>query len=106
MRTGFPEQFVSISRLRNAALSRREKSRIMAGCRKSLKFEDASANLRRLFGSRGSGSRQGALFAEETVEPRASDEVLGILAAYRKAKEKGGGGEENGGPSSKGRGQW
>ena len=58
----------------------------MASCHKSLKFEDASANKRRLFGSRGSGIRQDALFAKETAGPRESDEDLGISATYSKTK--------------------
>ena len=41
---------------------------------------------------RGSGSRQDALFTEETLEPRGSDEDLGVLAPYRKAVNRGRGG--------------
>ena len=51
----------------------------------------AKANMRRFFGSRGSGCRQDALLTEETVEPRGSDEELDALAAYRRAKKQGAG---------------
>ena len=98
MGAGSPEQFVSILRMDNAAFSRDETSLEMASCHKSLKFADASANLRGLYGSRGSGSRQDALFTEETVEPRPSDEDSDILAAYRKADKKGVGEKEKEGP--------
>ena len=57
MGAGFPDQFVSILRVNNDALSYRQKSLAIASCHKSLKFEDASANLRGLFGPRGNGSR-------------------------------------------------
>ena len=74
---GFPERFVSLLRMDDAALSRHEKSSIMASCRKNLRF-----------GSRGSGSRQDALHTEEAVEPHVSNEDLDVPAAYRKAKRK------------------
>ena len=88
---GFPEQFAPILRMRNAELSRYGKPLFLASCREGLKFEDASANMRRLFGSRGGGSRQDALSTAEAVEPRASDEDLDASAAYRKAKKLGAG---------------
>ena len=100
-----PGQFASILRLDNAAPPRHEKSLVRASCHKSLKFEDASANMQRLFGSRGSGRRQDDLLTEEAVEPRVSDEDLDVLAAYGKAKKPRGGGEVNGWPTKKGRGQ-
>ena len=51
--------------------------------------------MRRLFGSRGSGSRQDALLTEEAVGPRVSDKDLDILAARRVGGgEKGGSAEE------------
>ena len=61
MGAGAPEQFASILRVDNTALSRQEKSLVLASCHKSLRFDDASASMRRLFGSRGSGGRQDAL---------------------------------------------
>ena len=104
MEAGFQEQFAPILRTDNAALSRYEKSLVMAGCRRSLRLEDASANMRRLSGSRGSGRRRDALLAEKAVEPNESDAELDISAENRKAK-KTRGGEEEGGPSKKGRGR-
>ena len=97
MGAGSPEQFVSILRMGDAALSRHEKTLVMASCRKSLRFKDASANMRRLLGSRGSESRQDALLSEEAAEPHASDEDMDILAAHRKAKKTRGDGEKEGG---------
>ena len=61
MGAGSPDHFASIFRVDNAALPRHEKSLVVATCHKSLRIEGASANLRRLFDSRGSGSRQDAL---------------------------------------------
>ena len=78
MGAGFPEQFIPISCMGNAALFRHGKSLVIASCRKSLRFEDASAKTPRLFGSRGGGSRQDALITEEAVEPHASDGDLDV----------------------------
>ena len=91
MGAGFPGQFASILRMSNAGVSRREKSLVIASCRRSLKFADASANMWRLFGSRGGGTRQDALFTEEAAESRASDEDMDDSADYRKAEKQGGG---------------
>ena len=95
---GFPEQCASISRKNIAALSRHEKSLVMASCHRSLRFEDASANIRRPSGSRGSGSRQDALLTEEEADPHASEEDLDILMAYRKAEKQGAGKKKKEGP--------
>ena len=59
--------------------------------------------MRRLFGSRGSGSRQHALIPEEAAEPHVSDEVLDNLAANRKAKKQRVGKKKKEGPPKKGR---
>ena len=67
--------------------------------------------MRRLFGSRGSGSREDALLTEEAVESRARDGNLDSLVAYRKAKKqrvgkkKKEGAPEKGGDKVKGGGQ-
>ena len=87
MGAGSPEQFISILRMDDAALSRQEKPLVMASCHKSLRFEDASANMPRLFGLRGGGSRQDALLTEEAAESPLSDTDLDVLAAYRKANK-------------------
>ena len=89
MGAGFPDQFISIACMDNALLSRCEQSLDTASCRNSLRFEGASATMRGLFGSRGGGSRKDALITEDAMKSHASDEGLGVLAAYRKAKNKG-----------------
>ena len=53
MCAGYPERPISTLRMKNAALSRREKSLAMASSHKGLKFEDAAANARRFLESRG-----------------------------------------------------
>ena len=77
--------------MNNAVLSRRGKSLVMASRRKSSKFEDALANIRRLFGSRRGGTRQDALFTEEVLGPLASDEDSDALAAFRQEEKRGAG---------------
>ena len=47
MGAGLPEQFASIVRMNNAVLPRQEKSPAMASSRKSLKFGEVAANVRR-----------------------------------------------------------
>ena len=42
--------------------------------------------MRRLYGSRGSGSRQDALLLEKAADPHAGDADLDVLAAYKRAK--------------------
>ena len=58
--------------------------------------------MRRLFGSRGSGSRQDGLLTEDAVESRATDEDWGVLAAYRKAKKQRVRKKKNEGPPKRG----
>ena len=86
MGAGYPDQIASILRMDNAALSRQEKSLLMAICHTSLWFADASANMRRLFVSRGIERRQDAMISRKAVEPRVSDEDLEAPAAYGGAK--------------------
>ena len=68
-----------------------------ANCRKCLKFEDASANMRQLFGSRGSGICKGDSFSAEAAGSLASDEDLDVLAARQKAEKQGVGKKQEGG---------
>ena len=89
MGAGFPEQVVSILRMDNAALTHHQKSLVMASFQNSLKFERASADMRRLFGSCGSGRKQGALITEKAAESNVRYEGLDILAATRKARKQG-----------------
>ena len=88
METYLPGQFASILRMDAAALSRHEKSLVMAIAYKRLRFEDMSANMRRLSGSCGCGSRQATLLSGEATGSHASDRDLDVLAAHRKAKKQ------------------
>ena len=83
-----PKQFVSTLRMRNAGLPRQENSLLMASSHKSLRFEDALADMRRLFGSRGGGGRQDAFFTEEAAKALESDQDAEALAANKNAKER------------------
>ena len=96
MGDGFPGKFISILRAGNAGLPRRGKSLVMASSHKSLKFDGAAANMRRLFGSRGWSRRQDVLVAEEAVGYSGSDEDLDACEANKKAKEHGGQSEKEG----------
>ena len=99
MGPGFPDQFISILRMHNAALPRQEVSLVMASSRERLKFEEVAANMRRLFGSRSRIGRQYALITEEAVGPLESGGDLDALSAYNKAKRQGvGKKKKNGGP--------
>ena len=53
MGAGFPEPFASILRMQNAGHPRQEELLALASSQKILKFADAVANMRRLFGSYG-----------------------------------------------------
>ena len=88
---GFPDQCASILGMSNAGLSRRVQPLVMASCQNFLMFENASANIRRLVGSRGGGSGQDALFTEEAAEPRVIDKDMDALAAYRRVAKQGAG---------------
>ena len=91
MGSGSPERVASILRMHNAALPRQEKSLVMASSHKSLKFVEAAANLRTLFGSRGAGSRQGVLVAEKAGGPLASERGQEVYATREKLKKHGAG---------------
>ena len=86
---GFPEQFASLLRTHNAGLPRQEKSPMMAGNRRSPMFEEVAANVRRLFGSRGGGSRNSAMVTEEANGPLESDKDPEACASYKKSKKRG-----------------
>ena len=89
MGAGFPGQSISISRINTAGLLRQETSLAMASSRKSLKFENASANIRRLFGSCGGKGRQDVLRAEGAAGLLESDEDLDAWMAHRKSTKEG-----------------
>ena len=100
----FPEWFISKVRTSSAELPLKEKSPVMASCRKGLKFDAAAVNAGRLFGSRGSGGRQDVLITEEAIEPLASDGGQDARAAYKKAQKKGVGKKKKDGVPRRGRG--
>ena len=86
MGTGSPAQFTPVLRMDNAAVPRHAKSLVMARCQKSLRFEDVSANLRRLFGSRGTPrERRG----------------LGYFGGVQESEKTSGGEEKEGGPQKR-----
>ena len=85
----FPEWFISKVRTSSAELPLKEKSPVMASCRKGLKFDVAAVNARRLFGSRGSGGRQDNLFTEELAGSLASETGDGYSQTRRGRGEGG-----------------
>ena len=89
MGAGLPGQSASIPRISNKGYYRRGKTSGTASCRQSLKFEDASADMRQLFGSPGGASRQGTLSTGEATEPRAGGEERKAKQASGKKKEDG-----------------
>ena len=102
---GSPEQLASVLCMGKGALSRHEKSLVTASCHRCPRFEDGSANLRRLFGPRGRGGRQGALLTEEAARPRQSTGDIDFSAAYRKARKQGTGKKKKEGPPKRGGGK-
>ena len=60
-------------------------------------FVEAAANMRRLFGSRGEGSRQDVLIAEEADGPLVRDKEQEACAPNKQAKEQGAGQKRNDG---------
>ena len=92
----FPEWFISKVRTSSAELPLKEKSPVMASCRKGLKFDVAAVNARRLFGSRGSGGRQDVLITEEAIEPLASDGGPRCARGVQEGAEKRRGKEKEG----------
>ena len=84
MGAGFPESFVSIRRMQNAALSHREKSLEPASVRESLKFTDAAASMRRFFGSCGSAARHDILITEDADGHSGSDKGREARAVKKK----------------------
>ena len=60
---------ISILRMNNAWLPRQDKSLAMGSSHGSLKFVEASADMRRLSGSRNGNCRQDVLIIEEAAGP-------------------------------------
>ena len=108
---GFPDASVSILCMQNAALSRQERSSVLANTRKSLKCSDVATANRRFFGAGGGAARHETLITEERGKrgsdkgqeekrdsgkglaygPFGSDKMQEACATYEKAKEQGAG---------------
>ena len=79
----FPDAYVPILRMQNAALSRNEKLLLLASVHWSLDFPIAATQMRRLFKTSGSPARQDDLAATD-FDMKSEEE-----AAYRKAPKAG-----------------
>ena len=99
MRVGarFPNAFVSVLFMQNAALSRQEKSLVLASTLESLAYMDVAMTMRRLFGTCGGAARRNILVAEDADESLGSDKDQGAREAYRNAKNRGWNGGEGAG---------
>ena len=84
MGAGFQEHFVSILCMQKAWLSRQEKSLALASNQNSLKFADAAASMRRLFGSCGGAGRQGILVTEDADGPSGGGRDQEACVTYKK----------------------
>ena len=73
MGAGFPEALVPILCIRNAARSHEEQSSVLASTRRSPKFTDVAATMRRLFGSCGGAARHDILITEDAYGPLGID---------------------------------
>ena len=65
MGSGLPGGFVPSAGMRNAALTKNEKTLVLASLQDTLAFPEVSAQMRRVFGPRGYGSRQDVLESAE-----------------------------------------
>ena len=65
LRSGAPDEFAPALCMQNNALSKNERTWVLASLHNTLAFPDVSAQMRRLFGPRGYASRQDALVAAE-----------------------------------------
>ena len=72
MGAGFPGAFVSTQRMQDAALSRQEKSLVLASTQSSPTITDVAAATRRLFGSCKAAARQDILIEENADAPLGS----------------------------------
>ena len=82
---GFPDEFVSVLRMQNAALTKNEKTLVLASLRNFLSLQSAPAQMRRLFGPCGYASRQDVLVAAD-MDAAPEEEDFGVWMVYRLAK--------------------
>ena len=96
MGPGFPDAFVSVLCMQNAALTQNEKTLVLASLGNALAFPQVSAQMRRLSGPRGYASRQDVLVARDT-DTVSEKEDSEAWVAYREAKRatRGGGNQGN-----------
>ena len=86
----FPEAFVSILRMQNAAMSGREKSLATASVQGGLEFLDVAKQMRRLFGARGGVASQDLLLAAVAYLSLNSAKDNDAWVVYGKAKKQSG----------------
>ena len=85
-----PESFASKLRVKNATMSRYEKSLALAGVQGNLGFPGEAKQIRRLVGPRCGASRQDALVAADIDAFSEEKTDFEAWAAYRKIKKKSG----------------
>ena len=85
MGTGYPDEFVSVLCIQNAALSKNERQLVIASVGSSLAFGHVSAQMRRLFGNIGSSQSMDVLVAQDMDQVSEEDDFEAWVA-YRKAK--------------------
>ena len=69
---------------------------MLASSQKSLKFADAAANMRRLFGSRGGAVRKDVLVTEDVDRPWGGDGDREACVTYQQAERQGAGPKRRG----------
>ena len=83
----FPDEYVSALSMHNGALSKNGKSPVLNSIRNALAFPEVACQMRRLFGPRGSATRQNVLVAAD-MGTVAEEEDFEACAACRKAKKE------------------
>ena len=74
--------------MKDAPLSRQEKSTAPVGTKKSLKYMDLAEAMRRLFGSCDGVARQDFLIADDAFGPLDRDKGQKVCATRKKAKKQ------------------
>ncbi len=84
MGSGFPDAFASALRMKDAAVSKNEKTMVLASLGNTLASHQVSAQMRRLFGPCGYASRQDVLVAQD-MDTVSDEEDFETWLAHRKA---------------------
>ena len=82
---GYPDAFVSVLCMQNAALPNNGKTAVLASLGDTLAFPRASAQMRRHFGPCGNASRQDVMAAQE-MDAVSEEEDYDAWLAYREVK--------------------